>query len=298
MKVHVINCATFQPLGLVELQSLASQYQELLPANALLDRAKIALSPVLSVLEKTMKNFIVPTRCLVLELSSDELILVDAGFSAVDINNSSSQKNISWKVLEYLGRPKLLLEETAYAQIEKLGLNPKNVKHIILSHLDIDHVSGVKDFPWATVHVSYDELSAAKNPQSVLEKERYSHLSNYQTENWKSHLFKGDYWLGLESISKIKDLPECIHLIPLYGHTRGHCGVAIDNPHGGKLLFCADAFFMNKEIETTFYTNPLLKLYNLISPSDRSNLVLSKLKLRNFYRFHKSTVKFISSHSL
>jgi glyoxylase-like metal-dependent hydrolase (beta-lactamase superfamily II) len=39
-------------------------------------------------------------------------------------------------------------------------------------------------------------------------------------------------------------------LIPLFGHTRGHCGVAIQNEHGW-LFQCADALPTNAQFDLT-----------------------------------------------
>jgi len=47
-------------------------------------------------------------------------------------------------------------------------------------------------------------------------------------------------WFGFESIRVIPGLDIEIRLIPLPGHTRGHCGVAIKSPRGW-LLNCGDA---------------------------------------------------------
>lgn len=52
-------------------------------------------------------------------------------------------------------------DETAIRQVERLGYTADDVRHIILTHLDIDHSGGLSDFPAAQVHVLQAEIDAA-----------------------------------------------------------------------------------------------------------------------------------------
>jgi len=53
----------------------------------------------------------------------------------------------------FLLSPDFREEHTALRQIERLGYHPRDVRHIVLSHLDFDHAGGLDDFPHATVHM-------------------------------------------------------------------------------------------------------------------------------------------------
>jgi glyoxylase-like metal-dependent hydrolase (beta-lactamase superfamily II) len=65
-----------------------------------------------------------------------------------------------------------------------------------------------------------------------------------------------------------------IVLVPLFGHTRGHTGVAVKQGDGW-LLHCGDTFFHRGEIETPPYCPPMLKafqnLYSVENAARRSN---------------------------
>ncbi|NEU36475.1 MBL fold metallo-hydrolase, partial [bacterium LRH843] len=60
-----------------------------------------------------------------------------------------------------IGKIEQNVELTAIAQVQKLGFSPKDVKHILVSHLDFDHAGGISDFPNATVHILSNEYNAA-----------------------------------------------------------------------------------------------------------------------------------------
>ena len=58
----------------------------------------------------------------------------------------------------------------------------------------------------------------------------------------------GEPWFGFECVRDLGgQLPPEILLVPLVGHTRGHCGIAVDT--GEQWLLCAgDAYFYREEM--------------------------------------------------
>jgi glyoxylase-like metal-dependent hydrolase (beta-lactamase superfamily II) len=60
-----------------------------------------------------------------------------------------------------------LLVETA------AGLALRDVQHIVLTHLHIDHAGGQPDVPWAQAHVHAAELQAATRPRRASLKARF-----------------------------------------------------------------------------------------------------------------------------
>ncbi|MFT5904967.1 MAG: glyoxylase-like metal-dependent hydrolase (beta-lactamase superfamily II) [Cryomorphaceae bacterium] len=45
-------------------------------------------------------------------------------------------------------------EDEVVAQLKRFGIQPQDIKHIIITHFHADHVGGLKDFPNATVYCS------------------------------------------------------------------------------------------------------------------------------------------------
>src|SRR4051794_15480565 len=83
------------------------------------------------------------SHCLLLE-SRDGLVLVDTGYGLRDVADPRSRLS---KFFLALNAPELHAEMTAFRQIEALGLDPADVRHVVLSHLDFDHAGGLDDFP-------------------------------------------------------------------------------------------------------------------------------------------------------
>lgn len=51
--------------------------------------------------------------------------------------------------------------------------DPRDVKHIVLTHLDFDHAGGLDDFPWATVHMMRVERDYAEAQKTWLDRQRF-----------------------------------------------------------------------------------------------------------------------------
>ena len=174
------------------------------------------------------------TYCLLIETDRG-LILVDSGLGQQDYLNPSRLMRI-FKVWVGLRGD---IEETAIHQIEDLGYSPADVRHIVLTHLHLDHAGGLPDFPQAQVHVHRAEYEAAMHPRSWIER---AYDKNHWVHEPRWWLHEGPYedWYGFPSLRIWADGDLEIRLISLPGHTRGHCGVAIRTPSGW-LLQCGDA---------------------------------------------------------
>jgi len=97
-------------------------------------------------------------HCLLVETERDGLVLVDTGFGTRDI---AGQSGLTRSFRAFAG-PALAHGETAIAQVEALGYAPTDVRHIVITHLDLDHAGGLADFPHAKVHVHAREHAAAR----------------------------------------------------------------------------------------------------------------------------------------
>ncbi|WP_197461316.1 MBL fold metallo-hydrolase [Acetobacter malorum] len=180
-----------------------------------------------------------PMVCHVLLLETESgLVLVDSGFGLQDIADPEHRIGPFRHVI----RPVLTSEETALRQVERLGFNPDDVHHILLTHFDIDHIGGLSDFPRAQVHLSAAEAQGAIHHPSFTERQRYHPLQWAYGPAIVEHAPGKEVWRGFSGVKALVDIAPGLLMVPLPGHTRGHCGYAIDT--GGRwLLHAGDAFY-------------------------------------------------------
>src|SRR4249920_548738 len=129
-------------------------------------------------------------HCLLIE-AGGELILVDTGFGLGDCLNP---KRLG-QPFRALVAPACEESESAIRQIEALGHDPADVRHIVTA-----------------------ELAAARSP-SLTERTRYNSEQWGPSPIWVEHGAGGDSWFGFESIRLLPSVDAEIAMIPLPGHS-------------------------------------------------------------------------------
>lgn len=212
-------------------------------------------------------------HCLLLEWPH-RLVLIDTGIGLQDV--AYPQERLGNDLIKNVGF-RLNESDTAFRQIEKLGLCPELVTDCIISHLDNDHIGGLADFPHATVHVSQEELDQFKAGNQRYLSTPLSHqpkILTYPSAN--------DRWYGFEA-RKVEVENDCtIYLIPLFGHTMGHCGVAIQ-VNGEWLFYVGDAYYLRAEL--TDENHPVNALAKMRADNELWR-VKTLQRIREFVREH------------
>lgn len=232
-------------------------------------------------------------HCLLVE-TSDGLVLVDSGLGLGDVR--ASHGRLHARSLRRLGA-RLDEEETAVRQVARLGYAPDDVRHVVLTHLDIDHAGGLPDFPRAAIHVLAREREAAAARRSLIERSRYKPVHWAHEPRWVLHRpDRGDRWLGFECVRDIQGLPPEVLMIPLYGHTRGHAGVAV-RTDAGWLLHAGDAYFHYGEVNPDEpWRTPGLRLFQRVLAVDERARRRNQRRLRALVRDHGDEVRVFSAH--
>ena len=230
-------------------------------------------------------------HCLLIETNRG-LVLVDTGFGQRDVQSPYSRLN---PFFIHFNNIQFDRKHTAIAQIEKLGFSPRDVRHIVLTHLDFDHAGGLEDFPEATVHVMQSEMQTARKRQGLIAHGRYRPRQWDEVKNWQYYNAGGDRWFGFEAVRDLTGLPPEILLIPLVGHTWGHAGVAIQTPEGW-LLNAGDAYFYREEMNLNPRCTPGLKAYQWMMEVDRKARLKNQERLRQMVNSHRNEVQFFCSH--
>lgn len=228
---------------------------------------------------------------LLIETPKDGLVLVDTGIGALDVQDPSRLG----KPFVALTRPLLDHQETAIAKVQALGYSAEDVRHIVITHLDLDHAGGLPDFPNAKVHVFDREFVAAMNPD-FRSKARYLPSRWAHSPRWVRHAGSGgEDWFGFESLRPIPGLSEDILLIPLPGHTRGHCGVAVRTDWGW-LLHAGDAYFFRDQLAVEPSMPLGVAIFEKMVQTDRELRVKNLARLRELSLNHGGEVRVFSAH--
>jgi glyoxylase-like metal-dependent hydrolase (beta-lactamase superfamily II) len=160
--------------------------------------------------------------CLLVE-TNQGLLLVDTGFGKRDYSSPTRSMNLFLTMMRSPRDP----HETAFYQIQRLGFKPGQVKHILQTHLHLDHAGGLPDFPDAQVHVlkaEHEHVSSHRNWE--YHPEHWAH-----GPDWVLHEAAENTWYDFPAIKLIDFEPE-IWLVPLTGHTPGHMAVAVKQADG------------------------------------------------------------------
>lgn len=182
---------------------------------------------------------------LLIETERDGLVLVDTGIGREAV---ADLKGWMGPTIARMTGPVADPTRTAHHQISRLGLDPADVRHVVVTHLDADHAGGLADFPDAEVHVHGTELDAAINPRSSGETQRYRRRLWDHDPRWRTfHTDEGDTWQGFAVARPLVTAEggtlDGIVAVGLAGHSRGHSLVAIDRGDGRWLVHAGDAYF-------------------------------------------------------
>lgn len=262
MRIHHLNCGTMRPFGRRLINGTGSPF---------------AAAEMVC-------------HCLLIE-TEQGLVLVDSGIGLADTRRPPGSLG---HVFRNLVRPVLDPDETAVRQVARLGYAVEDVRHIVLTHLDLDHAGGLRDFPDATVHVLQAEFDAATAARTAAERLRYRATQWAHGPRWQTYAATGEPWFGFDAVRQLAGLPPQLLLVPLAGHTPGHAGIAVDTGSGW-LLHAGDAYFYHGELRPTPHCTPGLRLFQSLADTDRHTRLHNQNRLRDLSTTH-SDVTVVSAH--
>jgi glyoxylase-like metal-dependent hydrolase (beta-lactamase superfamily II) len=234
-------------------------------------------------------------HCLLVETSAG-LVLIDAGLGLGDVADPRGRLS---RFFLFLVKPEFRAELTAVRQIARLGYDPRDVRHILLTHLDFDHAGGLDDFPGATVHLLAAERDAAVAQKTMLDRMRYRPQQWSSRPRWRTYPGgAGEAWYGFGCVRGLVGVPPEILFVPLVGHTFGHTGVAVRGPDGW-LLLAGDAYFFHQEMDPVRpWCTPGLRFYQWMMEKDRTSRLANQARLRSLAREHGRELELFCSHDV
>jgi len=229
--------------------------------------------------------------CHVLLVETDNgLVLVDTGYGTHDCLDPTRVGPT-----RHLFKPMLSKGETALRQLEGLGFTRTDVRHIVVTHFDMDHIGGISDFPDAQIHATTNEIQAAMREPSFREKARFRAAQWAHGPRIVEHEPTGEKWRGFAAAKELDEIAPGIVLVSLPGHTRGHACIAVDAGHRW-VLHCGDAFYHPGTLDGR---SPVPRPIAIIEPLlafDRKKVADNHARLTELYQRQEPDLLMVCAH--
>lgn len=230
-------------------------------------------------------------RVLVIETAVG-LVLVDAGPLAIAARDSIYDRGIDHVFFRFND-----VKDCAVNQLHRLGFQPSDVRHIILTHLDHDHIGGIVDFPKATIHLTAKEFAYKDVKTPTRSRFRYRKAELLHDRTVRPHAWaSGESWNGFEYARPLDEAVPELAMISLPGHTIGHCGVAVALPEH-MLLHAGDAFYHPGELASEPSTSFGFKQFRRLIDHDHPLAMANLERLRQLKSSEGERIKIVCSHA-
>lgn len=253
-----------------------------------------SMSPVAGGLINAQRRMV--SHCLLIETDRDGLVLVDTGIGLDDVATPSARLGAPFVRLVGL---RAATATTAARQIEARGFRREDVRHIVVTHLDLDHAGGLPDFPHAKVHVHADEHRAAVVTRAFADRARYrpchfAHAPQFQLYD----ALDGEKWFGFDRARPLAGLSADIVAVPLNGHSRGHAVIAVKDPARERwLLHAGDAYFSAGTVDPSAEAPRLgLQVFERAVAWKYPRVLQNHERLRELATKHRERVTVFSAH--
>lgn len=224
-------------------------------------------------------------HCLLLEMD-DRLALIDSGYGLGDVAQPSRLGPGRFATFPVLDRA-----ETAYEQIIALGLDPADVRDVVLTHADLDHAGGVPDFPNADIHLTSAEAYAWLHP-SRREAMRYRPAHHAHGPTIVEHTADGEAWRGFAAAKPI--VGDSVVMISMPGHTSGHAAIVVEATDH-TIVHAGDAFFDRRQIRGGL-PHPGLVVFEALIGLNKRQVLANHARLKELPRSGDESLRIINAH--
>lgn len=188
-----------------------------------------------------------PIQAYLVEHPEVGLVLIDTGLHS----------SVAVKPRESFGRVTILAfrdlqmeaSQALPAQLRERGLEPSAVKAVVMTHLHVDHASGISEFPDATFVVSKAEWEAATSQGQThgYVTRQFDHAFDYRLLD-----FEGRDTSSFAGFARSFDLfgDGSVRAVYTPGHTLGHMSVVLRTARG-EVLVAGDAMYLRRTLDDT-----------------------------------------------
>lgn len=175
------------------------------------------------------------------------LILIDTGWHhEVRVNQ---KKHMTWK-LNLASKARLPIGEAVDEQLQALGIKPRDLDYVFLSHLDVDHVSGIQLVKEAkNILTSREELESAMKGDIRYAKSLWKDVDLQAFEMQPSA--NGPFGRSYDVFGD-----GTVVLVDVSGHTKGMSATLIQN-NGKFVLLTGDCGYAKDSWEKMRLPGPL-----------------------------------------
>lgn len=137
-------------------------------------------------------------------------------------------------------------EDAVSAQLRRRGLEPEQIKLVVMTHLHVDHTSGMPEYPQATFLCAAEEWQATRGWGAVMR----GYVAGHLPEVSRVQVVDLDRGEPCGPFARTLDLfgDGSVRLISTPGHTPGHLSVLV-RLSGGEALLAGDAIYTLRNLE-------------------------------------------------
>jgi len=191
----------------------------------------------------------VPALFALLEHPEQGAILFDTGYHT---RFQAATRHLPFRLYRLLTPVRITASENASVQLEARGILPTDVRHVILSHFDGDHIGGLRDFPVARIVASVEAWRAVA-AKTGLEAFRVRLMPDLLPEDiaWRLHLVRAFDGPSVGPFRATHDLfgDGTVRLVRLPGHAPGQVGALVSAEDGKTYLLAGDGCWTRRDLE-------------------------------------------------
>ena len=225
------------------------------------------------------KGTMLHSRCLCFVVRDPEagVLLIDTGFLSDARTNLRQDFGLAMSLVFKDIEPAPLAFDD---QLRTLGVKPEQVRRVVMTHLHVDHTSGMRALPNATVVCTRQEWAAARGRLAVMNGYVSHHLPPESRIELVDLANDGSPHAGFgKTIDLLGD--GSIRLVFTPGHTPGHMSLLLRLYDGGEVTVVGDAAYTVRSIR-----EQLLPMRSADDQSSRASL----RELAAFTRDHPNAI--------